>query len=261
MARETQGTRLLTQGARSVASVVDHPVSVPPVYRATQWCVEGFRLWARHPFRLLVLSLLPLLVEALLQSIPWAGMLLSKLITPMFGMGVLFGLAHADQSGRLPWSSLFYAWHPGMVRRALGLAAITAPAIFAMQQVLVAMMFGWPAVDVVLLGHAGAHPALVVNQVFRCLLILSGVPLSVLLGLAPFALLDGATPWRACTQSARIVWRNGGAFTAFGVIQLLGFAAMLLLPWGMLLIVLLLPWSSASVWLAWQDVDASARDA
>lgn len=244
-----------------MASVVDHSVPVPPVYRATQWCVEGFRLWARHPWRLLVLSLLPVLVEGLLQCIPWAGMLLSKLFAPMFGLGVLFGLAHAAQSGCLPWSSLFDAWRSGMFWRAFGLTAIAVPTIFAVQQILVTMVYGWQAVDAVLLGHAAAHPALAANPVFRCLLILSGVPLSVLLSMAPFALLDGETPWQACMRSVRIVRGQGGAFAAYVVIQLLGFAGMLLLPWGLLLLVLLLPWSTACAWAAWQDVGAAVWDA
>lgn len=244
-----------------MASVIDRPVPVPPVHRAMQWCAEGFRLWARHPWRLLVLSLVPVLVEGLLQSIPWAGMPLSKLIAPMFGLGVLSGLVHADRRGRLPWSSLFDAWRPGMFGRAWGLVVITVPTIFAVQQILVAMAYGWPAVDAVLLGHAAAHPALAANPAFRCLLILSGVPLSVLLGMAPFALFDGATPWQACRQSIRIVREHGSAFATYGVIQLLGFAGMLLLPWGLLLLVLLLPWSTACAWAAWQDVGAVARDA
>lgn len=244
-----------------MASVVDRPVPVPSVYRATQWCVEGFRLWARHPWRLTVLSLVPVLVEGLLQCIPWAGMLLSKFIAPMFGLGLLSGLAHAGRRGRLPWASLLDAWRPGMFWRAWGLVVITVPVIFAVQQILVARVYGWPAVDVVLLGHAAVHPALAANPAFRCLLILSGVPLSVLLGMAPFALFDGATPWQACRQSVRIVRGHGGAFVAYGVIQLLGFAGMLLLPWGLLLIALLLPWSSACAWAMWQDVGATARDA
>jgi hypothetical protein len=210
---------------------------------------------------LLLLSLAPLLVEGLLQSIPWAGVLLSKLISPMFGFGVMFGLACCAQSGRLPWSSLFHAWRPGVVWRALGLAAITVLSIFAFQQILVVMAYGWPAVDVVLLGHPSAHPALAMNQAFRCLLILPGVPASVLLSLAPFLLLDGAAPWEACLRSARMVWRHGGAFAVYGLIQLLAFASMLLLPWGVLLIVLVAPWSTACVWAVWRDVGATARDA
>lgn len=244
-----------------MASVVDRPMPISPLYRAAQWCAEGFRLWARHPWRLLVLSLVPLLMEGLLQSIPLAGMLLSKLITPMFGFGVMFGLARSAQSGRLPWSSLFCAWRTDMVWRAAGLAAITVLSIFAIQQTLVTMVFGWPAVDLVLLGHRAAHPALNMDPVFRCLLILPGVPLGVLLGLAPFLLLDGATPSQACLQSARIAWRYRGAFVVYGLIQLLAFAAMLLLPWGLLLLLLLLPWLTASMWAVWQDVGATARDA
>lgn len=244
-----------------MASVVDRPMLNPPVYRAMQWCVEGFRLWARHPWRLLVLSLAPLLVEGMLQSIPLAGMLLSKLITPMFGFGVMFGLARSAQSGRLPWSSPFCAWRTGVAWRALGLAAISVLSIFVIQQMLVAVVYGWPAVDLVLLGHRAAHPTLSMSLAFRCLLILPGLPFAVLLGLAPFLLLDGATPWQACLQSARVAWRHRGAFAVYGLIQLLAFAAVLLLPWGLLLIVLLMPWSTASILAVWLDVGAAAQDA
>lgn len=80
------------------------PITAPlPASRGLRWCVDGLRLWRRAPFKLFLLSLLTVLVEVLIQRIPWVGSwTLSVILLPLICYGILLGLdelAHGGKKG------------------------------------------------------------------------------------------------------------------------------------------------------------------
>lgn len=55
--------------------------------------IDGLCLWRRAPFKLFALCLLTLLVEALIQRIPWArNWTLSMILLPLLQYGILLDL-------------------------------------------------------------------------------------------------------------------------------------------------------------------------
>lgn len=240
-----------------MAAVLECPAPSVPVHRAAYWCLEGLRLWRRYPLRLFLLSLAPMVLEALLQLIPLAGVALSKVFPLLLSFGVFQGLVDAASTGNLRWSSPFCIWQHSYRWRALGLALLCGPLVFGLQQLEVAAIYGWPAVDAVLLGHISAHPEFA-NRTFTCLLILPGVPVAIGLGLASmFVMFRNATVWQAVQRSITTVLRSPSAFSAYAGIQLLLTACMLLVPFGLLLLLPLLPWMTASWYVIWTDLDRS----
>jgi hypothetical protein len=237
-----------------MAAVLECSTDTAPVRRVTHWCLEGLRLWRRYPLRLFLLSLAPMVLEALLQLIPFAGVVLSKVFPLLLSIGVVQGLVEAVSTGKLRWSSPFRTWQHSYRWRALGLALLCGPLVFGVQQLGVAAIYGWPAVDAVLLGHVQAHPEFA-NRAFACLLILPGVPVAIGLGLAPmFVMFRNATPWRAVQRSLATLLRTPAAFSLYAGIQLLLTACMLLVPFGLLLLLPLLPWMTACWYVIWTDL-------
>ncbi|MEO6967800.1 MAG: hypothetical protein ABI132_04995 [Rhodanobacteraceae bacterium] len=68
------------------------PAHSVPWRNAFSWCTNGVRLWRRASFMLILFTLVTLAVEAVLQRVPMAGVVLSKIIVPVVDAGVLLGL-------------------------------------------------------------------------------------------------------------------------------------------------------------------------
>lgn len=225
--------------------------------RALRWSVDGLRWWRRAPWMLLLLCLIQLLVETLLQLIPWAGVALSKLVVPMLVMGILLGLEDVAQGGRLRLACLFGCMRRGRFLPALGLAALWGFTVTGFQQLCACLAYGWPALDAVLFGHMTAHPELASLRFERILIIPGLLPLTLLM-LAPFLLLfRGASPWQAIVGSVRLVLSNAGPFTWFLLLNILLFALLFASSWTQLLVLLLGPWSTAASYAVWRDISAS----
>jgi hypothetical protein len=248
-----------------------------PSRRAWQWCVEGLRIWRRHPLKLFLLCLVPMLAEALLQLIPLAGVTLSKILALWVSLGILSGLAESERTGALRWSCLFDIFRQrrwssatlldamysplifgvqqlGRWRSATLLAVMYGPLIFGVQQLVAWLAYGWPAVDTALLGHVAAHPELK-TRAFQSLLILPGIPIAVLLGLAPmYWLFTGATPWAAIRASARTVLHHPWPFGFYALIQLAVLTLILNGSVSMLLVLPYLAWATATSYAIWKDI-------
>lgn len=225
--------------------------------RALHWSVEGLRWWRRAPWMLLLLCLIQLLVETLLQLIPWAGVALSKLVVPLLVMGILLGLENVAQGGRLRLVCLFGCMRRGRFLPALGLAALWGFTVFGFQQLCAWLAYGWPALDAVLFGHMTAHPELASLRFERMLIIPGLLPLTLLM-LAPFLLLfRGASPWQAVLGSVRLVLSNAAPFAWFLLLNALLFALVFASSWTQLLLLLLGPWSIAASYAVWRDISTS----
>jgi hypothetical protein len=242
--------------AMPMSTVPDHLPATPwPACRALHWCLDGLRLWRRAPLRLFLLCLAQLLVEAVLQWLPWVGVTLSKLVVPMLLLGILLGLEGLVRDGRLRWSCLL----DGLRRRpflpVLALAVLWGLGVFAVQQGVAWLVYGWPAVDAVWLGHPMAHRALM-TPAFERVLLMTGVLPSVLLLLAPcLFLFEGCSPWQAVVGSMRMTWRHAAPFAVFMLVNLGVFALMLSTSWTLLVLLPLIgPWSMACTYAVWRDL-------
>ena len=244
-----------------MSAVPDRMLAAPawPASRALRWCLDGLRLWRRAPFRLFLLCLAQLLAEALLQLVPWVGVTLSKLMVPVLLLGILLGLDELAQGGRLRWSCLLDGVRRRPLLSVLAMAVLWGLDVFALQQAVAWLVYGWPAVDAVWLGHAVAHPALM-TPAFERVLLMSGVLPSVLLLLAPcLFLFEGHSPWQAVCGSVRTVWRHAAPFGVFLLVNLGLLALMLSTSWTLLALVSLVgPWSMACTYAVWNDLRQAA---
>ncbi len=102
--------------------------------RALHWSVGGLHWWRRAPLVLPMLCVMQMLVEGLLQLIPWGGMALSKLLVPLLGMGILLGLDEVARGGRLRPGVLLACLRRPRVLSAFGLAAMYGFSVFGFQQ-------------------------------------------------------------------------------------------------------------------------------
>jgi hypothetical protein len=233
-----------------------HATATPslPVRRCWRWCLQAFAIWRRAPLKLLLLCAVPLVVEALLQTIPTVGVALSKCLVPILGLGILAGLDEQERGEPLRWSCLLDVVSRKRFIQAMGLVAMSALPIFAAQQAVVWMVYGWPAVDAVLIGHQAAHRELM-TRAFIQLLILPGSVLSTLVVLAAPAWLFGACgPWRALRLSVDTVMHHPRPFGMFLLVNLACLALILSVPWTFVLIALYLPWATACGYAIWDDL-------
>ena len=227
-----------------------------PASRAFRWCMDGLRLWRRAPITLFLLCVAQLVVEALLQLIPWAGVTLSKLMVPMLVMGILRGLDELAQGQRLRWSSPLDCLRGKRFLPTLGLAALWGFTVFGVQQLSAWLIYGWPAVDAVWLGHAAAHRELM-GLPFTRVLLLPGVLPGVLLMLAPCLFLSrGLTPWRAICESVRTVLHYPRPFALFLLLNLAVFALVFSTHWAFVLVLVYVPWSTACTYAVWHDLSS-----
>jgi hypothetical protein len=235
------------------------PVAQPrPAFaRALHWALQGLRWWRRAPLMLLLLCLIQLLVESLLQLIPWVGVTLSKLVVPLLVMGILLGLNELAHGGRLRFASLLGCFRRERFMPSLGLAALWGFAVFGFQQLIAGLVYGWPALDAVLLGHMATHPELASLQFERILMIPGLLPIT-LLSLSPFLLMfRGVSPWQAVCGSARLVLANVGSFAWFLLLNVMLFVLIFAGAWTQLLLLLVGPWSVAASYAVWRDVSTS----
>lgn len=229
-------------------------ITTLPASRALQWALAGLRLWRRAPLKLFLLCVAQLLVEGLLQWIPWAGVALSKLIVPLLVLGMLIGLHELHQGRPLRWSCLLDCLHGPRFTAYLGMAALWGFAVFGIQQGSAWLVYGWPAVDAMLLGHALAHRELM-SLGFDRVLMLPGIVPGVLLLLAPSLLLFcGLGSWSSIRVSVCLVWRNAPAFGVFLLLNLAFFALIFSTHWTFILVLIYLPWSIASTYAVWSDM-------
>ncbi len=238
----------------SVASAKASATPSMPARRCWHWCVRGLGIWRRAPLKLLVLCTVPLVLEAGLQTMPTVGVTLSKCLVPILGLGILAGLDEQAQGNPLRWSCLYDIVSQRRFTEALGLVAISALPVFAAQQAIAWLVYGWPAVDAILLGHQAVHRELMTSGFVR-LLILPGSVLSTLLVLAaPAWLLGGYGAWRAVRLSIGMVVYHPKPFGMFLLVNLACLALLLSAHWTFVLVLLYLPWASACSYAIWDDL-------
>lgn len=73
-----------------------------PISHGLRWRVDGIRLWRRAPFKLFFFCLFTLLVEVVIQRIPWVGgWTFSIILLPLLNYGILLDLDELARQGRI----------------------------------------------------------------------------------------------------------------------------------------------------------------
>ncbi|MGH6624817.1 MAG: hypothetical protein ACREBN_12625 [Burkholderiaceae bacterium] len=222
--------------------------------RAAHWWIDGLRFWRRAPLRLALVSLLPLVAESLAQAIPLIGVPLSKLLVPLISAAVYVALddLHAGRtvSQQAMWSALRRTgW-----RQLLLLAALMM-SIYATQLAAGFMVYGEPAIEVALLGNLEPHRELFDTRFVLTLVLPGLVPATLLMFALPLVVLGGMPAVRACSVSVARMVLSPAAWAVTFVITAGLFTLSLI--WGKgLLLLLLLPWASATGYVAYRDAFA-----
>ncbi|HET7096549.1 MAG TPA: hypothetical protein VFJ68_04110 [Casimicrobiaceae bacterium] len=76
-----------------------HPRAVPWDH-ALAWYEEAMRLFKRAPFRWVCLAIATVLTEVAAKTVPGVGTLLSQLVTPLVGCGLIYGAVAADRGSK-----------------------------------------------------------------------------------------------------------------------------------------------------------------
>ena len=223
-----------------------------PARAALQWWARGLGFWKQAPLRITLWSLLPLVVEALLQALPEVGIVVSKLLTPV--ASVVVYLAFDGIHRKQPLSAAAVATRVRQIGAGglLGLALVMFT-IYIAQVIVGYLAYGAPALDVALLGRTDGHRELL-DQRFLLVLVLVGlVPGVLLLFVTPLVALGGQAPMRAASISAATMLTSPAAYVVTFVLTAILIAAAI--TWGSgIALLALVPWVSAVHFVAYRDV-------
>lgn len=198
------------------------------------------------------MSLLPIVVEALIQVVPGTGIVLSKLLTPLAGAWVLALIHHkfrddAFAPARAGWLLLSRL-------APLLLVSLLAAGVF-MFQLLVTMTLG--GADQAIALATGDIANLHLDRIeLACIFAFGTLPSALLMFVMPRVLLDGVGFGRALDESLRGVaryWRPVALLTLL-VAVLVG-----VILWLPLLLLVLLPFATLVGYTSYRDVFDCAR--
>lgn len=213
-----------------------HRPSLSPPARLqafARWWSAGLRLALRAPFRILIASLLPLVVEALVQLIPWFGVVLSKLLTPFFVLGSLVALSHLETRGEWHWSDLGSAFSANRRAQALRWSLLMS-AIWLFQSAIALAVYGGAGLRALLLG---AHTSQLMTPAFAATVIVPGLLLAVPLMLSgPLLAIEGCGAVDSLRSSLRWAAKLWPSVLMYAISSALLFCAGLLLSPLILLI-------------------------
>ena len=219
------------------------PRSLPPG-RALLWFGEAIRLWKRGPLAFSLMALVVILSAAVLEPLPFVGIVIANVISPLLTCGLIFASLAADGNDAPRFRHLFMAF----VSPLRAQFAVIAAALIA---TLIASAFAWSVAGINLLvpgsGTSEVPPSTVI--VIYATYMLVSLPLTFV----PMAALFDAEPVGAAfASSLRAFARNPQPMLALGaymfVLVLAGIATT-----GVGL-VLGLPWIAAAQYAAWKDI-------
>ncbi len=224
----------------------------PALQILSTWLVDAWRLFRRAPVRMFLLSLLPMAVEALIQMMPGAGIVLSKLLTPLASAWVLALLHNKAGVGCFAAAAASGLWVSRLAP--LLLVSLLFAGVFVFQLLVAAALGG---VDQALALASGDIANLRFNRLeLGCILASGMLPGALLMFLMPRVLIDGIGAGRALVESAHCAvryWRPVAMVTPLAA-GLLG--AVLWLP---PLLLVLLPFAMLVGYTSYRDVFDRAR--
>lgn len=201
------------------------------------WTLGAWHLFRAAPLRILALSLLPIVVEAVVQLVPHAGIGASKLLTPFASAWVLMMLDRKARSGRFSPAAAGRAWAARLPQ--LLLLSLVMAGVFV-AQLLVAAAIGGSAQAMAL--GSGDMAAIRLGHAELAAILASGAVIGLPLMFAgPRVVLDSVGVLDAITQSIRAVcrhWRpaallTGALAVAIGALVSAPLLLLVVLPAGL----------------------------
>jgi uncharacterized membrane protein len=215
-----------------------------PASHALAWYAEAMRLWKRAPFTLCMLGFLSLASELVLQLVPDAGMLASKVLAPIVTCGLYIATHALATGGRARVTDALRPF-------AASAAAIAAIVVSSLLIFAAEALCAYLVADANLLRAGASDAGMSVATVL--LMFAAGVLVSLPFTLVPLcALLDSDGFVRSFSASFEAFARNVPAFLLYGVVSyallLIGVATA-----GLALVIVLPLWATSS-YAAWRDL-------
>ena len=226
----------------------------PPGQIFANWMRGGWRLFRSAPSRIFALSLFPILVEAAVQVVPDAGIVVSKLLTPLVSAWILIMLDRKARSGRFVPAQTVRLWWDRLPQ--LLLLSLLLAGVFVFQ-LLVTVAIG--GTEQALALASGNLDAIDLSRSQLAAILASGVvPAVPLMFVGPRVALDGIDVADAVIESLHQVvlyWRPVALFTLLSA--LLVASAV----WTPLVLLIVLPFATCAGYAAYRDVfDRTAQD-
>lgn len=229
------------------ALAIPMPAPRYPARHAATWLRGGWQLFRRAPVRIMMLSLMPIVFEALCQAVPGAGILLSKLLTPLLSALALLMLDQRIRHGAFGVPAAIATWRsrlPSLL--GLGVACLV---VFVFQMALAAALAG-PAQAMAL--ALGDMAALRMSRPQMALVLASGMlPGLALLYVIPRVALDGVGILAALGDNARMLMLTWRPALLLSLATALLVGGLLWQPW---LLAILLPGGFVVGYAMYRDV-------
>jgi len=228
--------------------------SVDPGCSMTWWSDAG-TLFLRNALGWVAFGAVLMLAFGLIGMVPFAGVLVTALLSPLLLGGWMLAAHQVQGGGALDASGLFAGFRGAHLRPLLTLGAWLAVATLLIILVSHALGLGalQGAVAIDAPADALAHTALRTAMLSLLLLFVFSLLVTAALWFAPaLVVLRGASPWDAVVASLRAVRDNGLTFLLYAVVQLL-LAAVATLPYQVGWLVFL-PVMLLTAYVSYRDV-------
>lgn len=198
--------------------------------RLWSWGKYAWCLFRSAPLRSMGLALLPIILEAIVQLIPAAGIVLSKLLAPLMASWVL-AMVHQRAS-----MGIFAPKHAGRLwlarLRQLLLLSLVSAGVFAFQLVAGLLIAGQ---DQTIALASGNVASLHLSRIQMASILVSGlVPATLLAFASPLVLLSGLSVGYAMRESVFAVLRYWRPMLAYALASAVLLAGMLWQVWVLL---------------------------
>lgn len=195
--------------------------------RGWQWVQEGFQLFLRSPMQWIIMSLVLAGVMFVLSRLPYVGVPLIYLLSPVPVAGMMVACRHLESGREVSVNYLLWGFREGAVH------LVTLGGVFVVAQILIGALvsnLAGPEAQQLILSGAVLDPKAVsletANRLFSAMMVgmMLMVPVALMLWFAPvLVVLDGVPATRAMVLSLR------GCLANVLPTMFYGFAMMLLL--------------------------------
>lgn len=211
--------------------------------RGWQWVQEGFQLFLRSPLQWIIMSLVLTGVMYLLSRLPYVGVPLIYLLSPIPVAGMMVACRHLEAGRELSVNYLLWGFREGAAH------LVTLGGVFVVAQILIGALvtsLAGPEAQQLILSGAVLDPKSVpleaANRLFSAMMVgmMFMVPVALMLWYAPaLVVLDGVPATRAMMLSLRACLANvlPTLFYSFAMLLLLmlvvislGFGVFVWLP-------------------------------
>lgn len=233
-------------------AVVPTDSARPALRTFSTWLTDAWLLFRTAPWRMLLLSVLPIVAEGMIQSLPSAGIVLSKLLTPFAGAWVLVLLDNKSRGNRFGIARANALWFSRLAP--LVPVALVCAGAFVFQLGVAAAFAGRDQAFALAVGDV---TNLHLGRTGLGLILASGVlPAALLLFLMPRVLLDDVGFAQGLRDSLLGVarhWRPVAMLAALNAVLIVG------MVWFPPLLLVLLPFALLAGYTSYRDVFHPAR--